>query len=235
MEKSLYEMVAEKDDEHVYRVISTNDIHDPDRRERVRLEFMPFEIKSFECESSKPLSKLNTMFPDEPNSPTFVIKVVTRYPLTKGFLETLAWAVRVDISHLRIEGERGFDPVNKPEEVSSSDSQKLVGTKRIGDFIKELQDDRKARTEMTWTRKVYESFFTTHRGLQSLVKTPIRNGYYMVEAYEEDGKKYLHAKGPFTTRLENEPYRDRIPVSRAQIIDEGMTDGVYGVNILVEI
>ncbi len=227
-------MIAERDEEHVYHVHSTNDIHDPDRRERVRLEFMPFEIKSFECESYKPLSKINTMFPEEPYSPIFTIKVITRYPLTKGFLETLAWAVRVDISHLRIEGEHGYDPVNKPEEVSSSDSQKLVGTKRIADFIKELQDDRKNRKEMSWTREVYEAFFTTHRGLQNLVETPIRNGYYAVEAYREDGKKYLHAKGPFINRSEESPYQDRIYVQKSNVISEVTNDGLYDVNILIE-
>ena len=233
--KSIFEMLAEKDEEFIYHVHSTADIHDPERRERVRLEFMPYEIKSLECESYKPLSKLNTMFPNEPNSPTFTIKVITRYPLTKGFLENLASTVHIHIAHLRIEGKHGYDPVNKPEEVSSTEAQKLAGSKRIADFIKDLQDERKDRNKMDWTREVYETFFTTHRGLQSLVKTPIRNGYYMVEAYQEGGKRYLYAEGPFVTRPANDPYYDRIRVDNTQVITEGLSqDGLYVAQIMVE-
>jgi hypothetical protein len=234
MNKTFIEILSEKDQEHVYHVLSTADIHDPDRAERVRLEFMPFDIKSFECEAYKPLSKVNTVFPEEPNSPIFTIKVVTRYPLTTGFIKTLAWAVRVNAAHLKIDPDPDYDPVNKPEEVSSSDSQKLVGSKRIGDFIRDLQQDRKDRKEMEWTREVYESFFTTHRGLQGVIKRPIRNGYYLVETYKEDGKKYLRAEGPFESRPEGNPYHDHIRASNPQMISETNNGGLYGVQVLVE-
>jgi hypothetical protein len=234
MAKTFWEILAEADDEYVYYIHSTAPIHRPDMFEKVKLSLMPYEIKSIECESYKPLTKANTMFPEEPNTPTFTIKVVTRYPLTKGFLSTLAMDAHIHIAHLKITPDKTLEPMNEPEEVPSKDAQSLVGNKRIAEFIKELQADRKARDDMSWNREVYESFYTTHLGLESAIKKPLKKGYYIVETFQEGGKHYLRAEGPFDSRPEGNAYHDRIRTVNPQIISETMNGGLYGVQVLVE-
>lgn len=234
MTKSFYEILAEKDTEHKYTIHSTANIHHPDICERIKISLLPYEIKEFDCGGYKPLSKDNEMFPDELNSPTYSIKVVTRYPLTKGFLAILAMDSRIHISHLKITGEEAVEPVNGPEEISSKDAQSHVGDKRIAAFFQELKKDRKAREDMTWKREVYESFYTTHKGLEKIVNKPLRNGYYMVEAYEEDGNKYIRAEGPFDSRPTNNTYYDKLKAINPQVIAENTNGGTYGVQVLVE-
>lgn len=234
MTKTFYEILAEKDGEHTYYLHSTADIHHPDICERIKISLLPYEIKDFDCNGYKPLSKDNKMFPDEPFSPTYSIKVVTRYPLTKGFLSILAMDSRIHISHLKITGEDSVEPVNGPEEVKSADAQSHVGQKRIGAFFQELKKDRKVRDDMTWKREVYESFCTTHKGLEAVVKKPLRNGYYMVEMFQEGGNKYIQAEGPFTTRPEGNSYYDRLRAVNPQVVSERNQDGLYGVQVLVE-
>jgi len=234
MAKTFWEILAESDDEYVYYIHSTAPIHRPDMCEKVKLSLMPYEIKSFECEGYKPLSKSNDMFPEEPNSPTYTIKIVTRYPFTKGVLSTLAMDAHIHMAHLKITPDKAVDPVNGPEEIAAKEAQSLVGTKRIGEFIKELKADRKDRDDMTWKREVYESFFTTHRGLEAVLKRPLKNGYYIVEACLEDGKKYLLAKGPFESRPEGNSYYDKIQTVNPQVICETTKGGMYGVQVLVE-
>lgn len=234
MTKTFHEILAEKDDEHVYYIHSTADIHNPALFEKIKISLLPYEIKSIECESYKPLSKSNTLFPDEPNSPTYTIKVTTRYPVTKGFLSILAMDAHIHVSHLKIDPDTVVDPVNYPEEISKEESQKTVGTKRIAEFIKELQQDRKERQDMSWEREVYESFYTTHRSLERVLHKPLRKGYYMVEAYTEGGKKYFQAQGPFPSRPEENPYHDRIQAVNPQIVSESTENGQWAIQVLVE-
>lgn len=234
MTKTFREILAERDDEFTYYVRSTANIHDPEIFERIRLAWLPYVIKSFETDAYKPLSRDNKMFPEQPNSPTFTIKVVTGLPIPKKHIETMALDARIHISHLRIDPDGDLELVNEPNEVASAEAQNLVGHKRIGEFIRELQADRKKREEMSSSREVYESFCTTHRGLEDVLKKPLRKGYYMVEAYREDGKTYLRAEGPFEVRPEDRNYHDRIRAKNPQVIAEGKTGSMYGVQILIE-
>jgi hypothetical protein len=234
MNKTFYEILAEKDSEHEYVIHSTANIHHPDICERIKLALLPYEIKAFDCDGYKPLSKENKLFPDEPFSPTFSIKVITRYPLTKGFLSILAMDARIHISHLKITGDGAVEPVNGPEEMKPADAQSQVGQKRIGAFFQELKKNRKVRDDMTWSREVYESFVTTHKALETVVKKPLRNGYYMVEMFREGGNKYLRAEGPFISRSEENSYHDRIRAVNPQIISERTQGDLYSVQILVE-
>lgn len=231
--KTFFELLAEKDDEFTHYLRSTADIHHPELFERVRLSFMPFRVKSIEPDSYRPISRDNPDFPDEPNSPTYSIKIVTGLPLTPKFLEGLAMEAHIHIAHLKLEGEDDHELVNKPVEVQSSDAQNLVGQKRLGEFVRELEADRKKRMGMTTERKVYESFSTTHRGLEGVVKKPMRKGYYMIEAYHEDGRGYLSAKGPFPSRPEGN-YHDRIIVNNPRIVAEQSTSESYNAQIAVE-
>lgn len=234
MNKTFREILAEKDDEFIYHVRSTANIHNPEIFERIRLSFMPYDVKSFDCDTYRPLGKRNKEFPDEPNSPTYSVRVVTGLPLTPKFIETLALDARINVAHLRIDGKKDEQElVNEPGEVKSGDAQSLVGTKRLGEFIRELQADRKARMGMTIEREVYESVCTTHRGLGDVLKKPLRKGYYVVEAYRENGKNYLRAEGPFPDRPEH-TYHDRIRINNAKIVAEQTTGDTYGVQLLIE-
>lgn len=234
MTKTFYEILAEKDTEHTYYVHSTANIHHPELCERIKISLLPYEIKEFDCNGYKPLSKDNKLFPDQPFSPTYSIKVITRYPLTKGILSIMAMEAHIHISHLKITGEDAVDPINGPEEVKSAEAQSQVGQKRIGAFFQELKKDRKIRDDMTWKREVYESFFTTHKSLEKIVNKPLRNGYYMIEAFEEGGNKYIRAEGPFRKRPEGNPYLDKLQAINPQVVSESTKAGVYGVQVLVE-
>jgi predicted metal-binding protein len=234
MTKTFYEILAEKEDEFVYHIYSTANIHDPEICAKIRISLLPYKIKSMECESYKPLSKNNDMFPNEPNSPTYAIKVITGHPITKGFLSTLAMDAHIHVSHLKIIPESDIDLINKPKEVSSDDAQKLVGTKRLGNFIKELQKERNTRDEMKITREVYECFFTTQRGLEIVVGKPMKKGYYMIEAFIDDGKKYFKAEGPFLTRPDGNPFFDRFKVKNPKIVHESENSRLHSLVVLVE-
>lgn len=237
MTKTFHEILAEQDDEYTYTVRSTADVHDPERFDRIRLSFLPYQVKSIEAGAYATLAKDNKYFPNEPNSPTFSVKVVTGLPVPKdALIQTLAMTLHVHHSHLLIDGEDDIetDLVNEPESISNDFSQSLVGTRRIGEFVQELRADRKEREKKTITREVYESYFTTHRGLETLVKKPIRNGYYMIEQYREDGKSYLRAEGPFDTRPDGNAYHDRIRATNAKVISENTSAGLYGVQMLVD-
>jgi hypothetical protein len=232
MKKTFREILAEKDEEYTYHVKSTVDIHNPEWFERVRMSLMPYQIKSLAPDGYTPYTANNKTFPNQPNSPTFTVKVVTGLPVdTQRALETMAMICHIHRSHLYMspEDDVASEIVGKPQEVSSADSQLLVGAKRIGEFMKELQSDRKDREEKFVTREVYESFFTTHRALEHAVKKPIRNGYYMVEMLREGDHTYMRAEGPFATRPDGNEYRDKIAVRLAKIVTEQTTGAMYSV------
>src|ERR1044071_196419 len=220
MTKTFREILAEKDDEYTYFVRSTADIHNPKLFDRIEMSFMPYRIKSIERDSYRPISRDNKSFPDEPNSATYSIKLITGLKVPKEFIHTLAPDVHIHMSHLKIEGDQDVELVNQPGTVSSTDSQSLVGQKRIGDFVKELQAERKQRMKDTTEREVYESFYTTHRGIQDVTKKPVRNGYYMVETFRQNGKTYLKAEGPFEARPAGNDYSDRIQSVWSKIVAE---------------
>lgn len=234
MAKTFWEILAESDDEYTYYIHSVANIHHAELFERVKIALMPYEIKSLECDSYKPYSKDNKQFPDQMNQPTYTIKAVTRYPLTKGFASALAMETHIHISHLKIDPDKTLDPVNEPEEVSSKEAQSLVGTKRIAEFIKELQQDRKDREGMTTKREVYESFYTTHLGLEKVVSKPLRKGYYLVETYRENDTNFLRAEGPFDSRPTENLYHDRIRTTNAQVVTETSAGGIYGVKVQLD-
>jgi hypothetical protein len=237
MNKTFREILAEKDDEYTYTVRSTADIHDGERCERIRMTFMPYQIKSIESDGYTPLCKENKWFPDEPNSPTYAVKIVTGLPIQKeGFIQTLAMMLHIHEAHLDIEGEEDIetDIVNGPELIDKEFSQSLVGQKRIGEFVRELQTDRKDREKNTITREVYECYFTTHRGLENLTKKSFRNGYYMIETYKDNHKLQLRAEGPFRNRPDGNQYRDHIGVNNPKLISESDIGGVSKVVMLID-
>src|SRR5271170_1616658 len=123
MNKTFTEILAEQDEEFVYHIISTADIHNPERFSRVRYALLPYQIKSIEADSYLPWSKGNKKFPAEPNSPTYTIKLVTGLPVDcRSVIQTLAMATHIHVSHLMIEPENGeceVDLVKKPEEVGT--------------------------------------------------------------------------------------------------------------------
>jgi hypothetical protein len=207
------------------------DIHHPELFERLRIGLLPFRIKSIETDSYRPIGRENKYFPDDPHAPTYSVKVITGLKVPKGFVASLAMEAHIHVSHLRIDGDGDVELVNKPEEVS--DVQRLVGSKRIADFIGELKADRKQREQNTTRREVYESYCTTHRGVEDLVKKPIRKGYYMVESYNLGGRDFLTAHGPLTDRPTLE-YRDRISVAAVGPAQESSSAELYTVTLAVE-
>lgn len=236
MTMTFREILAEKDDEYTYHVRSTVDIHNPERFERVRMTLMPFQVKTISADGYTPFTKDNKIFPNEPNSPTFTIKVVTGLPVdTKSVLQTMAMMCHIHQSHLRMtpEDDVQSELPGKPHETDKTTAQSLVGHKRIGEFMRELQSDRKEREAKVITREVYESFFTTHRALESVVKKPIRKGYYMVEMCQDGDQTVMRAKGPFGNRPDGNPYRDRIDVKGSLIYEDTYRD-MYNVHVLVE-
>lgn len=235
--KTFREILAEKDEEFTYHIKSTADIHRPELFERVRHALMPYRIKSITAEGYMPITKDNKTFPDQPNSPTYVIKVITGLPIdTKSALEMVAMTCHIHIAHLYMAPEDDVASYlsGKPVEVDSTTSQLLVGTKRIDAFMQELQKDRKEREKKAITREVYESFFTTHRALASVVKKPLRNGYYMVEMIQEGDDRFMRSEGPFETRPDGNPYRDHTGIRSAKIVSETDAGDMYGVEVMVE-
>src|SRR6185437_10738391 len=108
------EFLAEADEEFSYTIRSTADIHRPETFARVRLGLTGYRIIDFEAGKYTPLQKQNDMFPDEPNSACWEIKVVTGLPLDlKSAVMMVANHARIHQAHIRIDGEGGSstDPV----------------------------------------------------------------------------------------------------------------------------
>lgn len=238
MIKSFHEILAEKDEDFTYYVKSTVDIHQPEYFERVKHALLPWRIKEIRPDGHTPISRDNRTFPHWPNTATYTVKVVTGLPVdTKKTLELVAMVCHIHISHLKMVPDDDVESelVGKPIEVDSGTSQSLVGTKRIGEFMRELKKDRAEREQKAVTREVYESFYTTHRALENVLKKPIRKGYYVVEMGRQDDSLYLRAEGPYKDRTDEEAYRDTIEVGSAEIVSEDDSTDHYGVHALIEI
>ena len=82
--KTFREILAEQDDEFVYLVKSTADIHDPLVFAKVKLALTGFKIRAIMVDQYRPLQKDNPDFPAEPNSALYVVKVTTALPVVGG-------------------------------------------------------------------------------------------------------------------------------------------------------
>lgn len=97
-------------------------------------------------------------------------------------------------------------PAPAEPEMATGEAQKLAGQKRIDDFIKELEADRKEREKLVPDWDIYEAFCTSHIGLKTFhPNARLPRGFYVVEREVMSDKKesLLHIAGPFETAPDN--------------------------------
>lgn len=99
-----------------------------------------------------------------------------------------------------------------------TDAQKYVAQKRIDDFMKELDTDRKEREKEAEGHLVQprltEAFVTTHLALFDALGHNAPKGYYLIERFQND-PSLMHIGGPFTHQPENYAFVSDLQVKGA--------------------
>jgi hypothetical protein len=230
MGKSFRALLVEQDQEYTYYVRSIRNIHQSDVMDFIRLSLLPYDLREIKKGTYvPPLANDENGFINEPWSGVYTITVVlgTSIP-NQTAVEKIALFTHINneyiIVHQKGESSKQLDNSDDDEDVSDSEdyktlvqnakdwgatsdnptspdeAQKLAGNKRLGDFFKELEQDRKEREEDISQHNVEpvltESFVTSHTALKEVTGQSRLKGFYLVERFKRNDS-ILHINGPF--------------------------------------
>lgn len=233
MKKCFRDYLVENDQEFTYYVKSIRNIHSNDVLDFIRLALLPWDLRSIEKSSVDTFKEYNN-FPCDPMSPVYAVKVVmgSEFPSYTDAIQKIAWFTRIPHEFIKVhaQGESlsNYDEINvevtsdenyKPLSHSAKDwgseldkasvdddAQKYAGTRRLDDFIKELEDHRKERDEHIESKSIeprlFESFVTDHLSLSDILGNTPKSGFYIVERYFNEPEA-LNIHGPFKKKPMN--------------------------------
>ncbi len=221
MSTSFRAIIAEQDEEHVYYVKSTRNIHVDDVLDQIRLALLPFDLRDIQKAGVNPLS---AMFPSDIPLPVYSVKVTVGLEMdNERAIQKVALFTHINDEYLFVhkQGESEERMDNEDEDApatadykslalgaekwdASTDknvvddkAQGYAGQGRIDSFMKELGADRKAREDSIKQPKIYESFVTSHIALRDVNGgTAPKKGFYLVERFQDDSS-IMHISGPF--------------------------------------
>ena len=226
MNTSFRAILAEKDEEFVYYIKSTRNIHKDDVLDQVRLALLPFDLRSIEKAGWNPMSeKGNLMFPEEgPLGPIYSLKATVGIEMdNERAIQKIALFTHINDQYLFVhqpgESQDRMDNEDEDEPVTvgykalshgavkwdaSTDrnavdpkAQDYAGQKRIDNFMRELETDRTAREGSIKAPKIYEAFVTSHMALRDVNGGETpKKGFYLVERFRDD-TSIMHISGPF--------------------------------------
>lgn len=207
--KSFRQLIVENEKEYLYWIKSTEDIHLPERLNLIRLAAMPHQCFKVEPDFKTPAQRNNDEFPEYPNSPCYAVKVYLGIPCTARTLE-LEIKSRLNFRKgcVKVENDAKEEPFelivgNEPyqsqdgkgfTQTVDDNADKAAGPGRFGEFMKELEADRKARAKQTTVVLTYESFIVPPEAVANVLNEDVRRGFYFVES-RKDG---LTIDGPFS-------------------------------------
>ncbi len=222
MGKSFQQLIVENDQEYTVHVCSVQNIHNAEVMDFIRLALLPYDLREIKVDGYKPMG--DDAFAGYTGYPVYTVTVKLGLDVTNEKAEErVATLTHIDKDQVIVhhKGEslkraeednsddaaEGAGDAGEPAEMGSEQAQKLAGEKRIDDFLKELEADRKEREKAVPDFKVEEAFCTTHIALKAFnsnVMAP--KGFYVVERESTgDSKSVLHISGPFKGMPENYP------------------------------
>lgn len=194
MKKSFHAFLIEQETEHTYKVMSVANIHDPEVMGRIGLAFAPYKLLEIEKDFFKPIRKENTEFPNHPDSACYCVKVIIATKVSPAVLvQAVCLLTKIRDQNLKVTGDAPEEEVKAEEKTEEKDAQADVGERRLGDFMRELEQARKEPEEVE-TPKIEENFTINHGALETVLGRAVRRGYYLVEG-SWDNKAII--SGPF--------------------------------------
>ena len=103
--------------------------------------------------------------------------------------------------------------------MAPGEAQKLAGQKRIDDFLRELDADRKEREKLVPDWDIYEAFCTSHIALKNFhPNARLPKGFYVVEreVMSDKTESLLHIAGPFEHAPDNYLY---VPMMERKLVE----------------
>ena len=247
MNTSFRAILAENDEEHVYYIKSTRNIHKDEMLDQIRLALLPFDLRHIEKAGWNPMAeKDHSMFPaDWPGGAVYSVKATVGLEMDNyRAIQKVALFTHINDEYLFVhkqgESEERMDNEDDEDEPATADykslalnaekwdaspdklaidakAQDYAGTKRIDDFMKELEIDRTSREGSVKEPKIYEAFVTSHLALRDVNGgTTPKKGFYLIERYEDDNS-IMHISGPFQHKPIN---YDFIPDMMKQGVDD---------------
>lgn len=226
MKKSFHALMIESVQDHTYYVKSISNIHDEEKLERIALALTPHELIEIKPDGFQPIAQHNELFPKFANTPTYTLKVVLGMEVNPTqAVQSIAMFANIDDEYL-VMMKKGDKPgtdeeIETGEEVTDSESQNMAGEKRIGAFLKDLEDDRKKRGDGK-VRDVYESFCVPYTVVSKTLGRPMHRGFYIVEQFG-DSPGVGTMTGPFRKQPVNYEYSNAM--APVEIISEDVKDG----------
>lgn len=222
MGKTLQQLITENDQEFTVHVCSVVNIQDAEVMDFIRLALLPFDLREIKSDGYKPMG--DDAFLGYESFPVYTVTVKLGLDLSNEKAEErIATLTHIDKDQFIVhhEGEslkkaeddnsddsaEGPGDAGEPEAMGTDQAQKLAGTKRIDDFLKELEADRKERDKEVPDFKVEEAFCTSHIALKAFHSNVLApRGFYVVEREETgDAESALHISGPFEAMPDNYP------------------------------
>ncbi len=239
MGKSFRALLVEQDQEYTYDIRSIRNIHKDDVMDSIRLALLPYDLRQIKMGTYiPPLATTGNGFIVEPWSGVYTLKAIlgTEPPDNRTAVQKIALFTNINDEYLTInkEGESEEQLDNSDDEtvsdskdyktltqnakdwgatiddpMSPDEAQKLAGNKRLGDFFKELEKDRKERENDIGQHDVdpvlTESFVTSHIALKEATGQPRLKGFYLVERFRGNDK-ILNISGPFKNLPDNHTF-----------------------------
>jgi hypothetical protein len=231
--KAFRAYLADNDEEHTYYVRSTRNIHNPDVMDQVRQALLGWELRDLETDGYK-LSTDDNGFPMDPLAGyIWSLKATLGLEPPDNEVAVQKVAFYTNINHNYLMVHRNDEPAKKidnsdadvspdaeyrslahgaknwdatpDKEAIDPDAQNLVGEKGLGEFLKILDQERRAREEERKTHEVEpqltESFVTSHMALKDVLG-PTKKGFYLVERHQRD-PNIMEICGPLRTQPVN--------------------------------
>jgi hypothetical protein len=228
--KSFHVLLAENDEEYTYCVRTCVDLDKRDILSGIEMAFLPHQIRAFEVQRTLPISKENKYFPSEENCPTYGINVTVGLKIdpevilqeiilqTGLYRETVVVFEEGQEPHKQaqenktggeykpITGSTLFD-ATPDEGMIDEKAQETVGTKRVENFMRELERERKERIKLKHPNKE-TAYCTTHLVAGALLGEGVRKGYYVVT----EATNGLEVAGPFNKAPSNYKFTESVKV-----------------------
>lgn len=249
MGKSLQQLIVENDQEYTVHVCSVQNIHDTEVMDFIRLALLPYDLREIKTDGYKPMG--DDAFAGYPGYPVYTITVKLGLDVTNEKAEErVATLTHIDKDQVIVhhKGEslkkaeddnsddaaEGAGDAGEPEPMGSDQAQKLAGEKRIDDFLKELEADRKEREGAVPDFKVEEAFCTSHIALKAFHSNVLApKGFYVVERESiGDSVSALHISGPFKNIPDNYPLVPTLPhtgIDTVKVMTE--SHGTFGLEV----
>lgn len=239
MGKSFRAMLVENDQEYTYNIRSIRNIHDSDVMDFIRLALLPWDLRKISKGTYiPPLASKGNGFVVEPWAGVYTLKVVLGIepPDNNTAVQKIALFTHINDEYLHVykEGESENQMDNSDDDPSPSEDYKtlaqnakdwnatpdnvvnadnLTGNKRLGDFLRELEKERKEREDYINQYDVEpvlkEAFVTSHIALKEATGQSRLKGFYLVERFEENSN-ILHINGPYKNLPDSHPFLPEI-------------------------